>query len=132
MKKSATSREASSEKTTVSAISPNTCPAMPSTNTMGKNTAIVVRVEAKTAPPTSETPRMVAALRSSPSSWQRKMLSSTTIELSTSMPIPSASPPREMMLSETSLKYMGANVATTETGIVMLIMNVFPSFLRNR
>jgi len=40
-------------------------------------------------------PSMAADFGSCPASRRRKMLSSTTIELSTSIPIPSASPPNE-------------------------------------
>jgi len=71
MKKSATTSEASRLKTTLSARSPKTCPATPSTKTMGKKTAIVVSVEATTAPPTSSAPRTEASRGPSPSSRQR-------------------------------------------------------------
>ena len=69
--KRATPSDASRENTTVSAISPKICPATPSTKTIGKNTATVVRVDANTAPPTSPVPRTVALTRSSPSSRHR-------------------------------------------------------------
>ena len=69
--KSATTRDASREQTTASARSPKTCPATPSTKTMGRNTATVVRVLAMTAAPTSWVPRMAAAMISSPSSRHR-------------------------------------------------------------
>ena len=98
MRNSATTSDASSEMTTARPRSPNACPATPSTKTMGKKTAMVVRVEATTAPRTSEVPRTAAAWISSPSSRQRKIDSSTTIDESTSMPMPSASPPSDMML----------------------------------
>ena len=51
-----TMSEARSENVTVRAMSLNSCPAMPSTKTMGKKTATVVRVEAVTAPATSVVP----------------------------------------------------------------------------
>jgi len=60
MRNKATAREANKEKTTVIAMSPKTCPATPSTKTIGKKTAMVVNVDANTAPPTSPTPRIVA------------------------------------------------------------------------
>ena len=131
MKYSATPNEASSENTTVSAISPKICPATPSTKTMGKNTVIVVSVEANTAVPTSRVPRMVAWIRSSPSSRQRKMLSSTTIELSTSIPTPRASPPSDMILSDTSNMYIGAKVAMIDTGIVRPTISVWTTLRKN-
>ena len=49
VKVSATTSETSSENVTVSAWSPNSCPATPSTKTMGTKTQIVVRVLAVTA-----------------------------------------------------------------------------------
>ena len=131
MKNSATPNEANSENTTVSAMSPKICPATPSTKTMGKNTVIVVSVEANTAVPTSLVPRMVAWTRSSPSSRQRKMLSSTTIELSTSIPIPRANPPSDMILSDTSNMYIGAKVAMIDTGIVRPTIRVWTTLRKN-
>ena len=95
---------------------------MPSTKTMGKNTAIVVNVEATTALPTSPVPRTVAAIKSSPSSRQRKMLSNTTIELSTNMPTPSANPPNDMMLSDTPRRFRGAKVTKMEIGMLIALM----------
>ena len=125
-------REASREKTTVRAMSPKTWPATPSTKTMGRNTATVVRVEAPTAMPTSCVPRTTAVRRSSPSSRQRKMLSSTTMPLSTNMPTPRASPPSEMMLSETPAMYMGAKVAMIESGMERPMMTVWTTLRRKR
>ena len=52
----ATSRLASSEKAMVSPMSAKRSRAMPWTNTMGKNTQIVVSVEANSAPETDFTP----------------------------------------------------------------------------
>ncbi len=113
-------------------MSLKTWPATPSTKTIGKKTAIVVSVEAITAPPTSPVPRTTASTRESPSSRQRKIDSRTTIELSTSIPIPSAKPPRDMMLSETPNNIIGAKVATTDTGIVRPIRIVDFRLLRNK
>ena len=90
---------------------------MPSTKTIGKNTATVVSVEATTAPPTSRVPRIAAARASSPSSRHRTIDSSTTIALSTSMPIPRASPPSDITFSETPSSRIGAKVAITESGM---------------
>jgi len=66
-----TTKEASREKVTVSAISLNSCPAIPSTKTIGKNTATVVKVEAVTAPATSEVPFKAELYRSAPFSLYR-------------------------------------------------------------
>ena len=57
----ATSREATREKVTVRAWSRKSCPATPSTKTMGTKTQIVVRVAAITAEPTSPAPRRAAS-----------------------------------------------------------------------
>ena len=57
---SATARLASSENVMVSARSVNSCFVMPSTNTMGKNTHTVVRVEAVMAPSTCPAPATAA------------------------------------------------------------------------
>ena len=132
IKNNATANEVNSANTTVSDISPNTWPAMPWTNTMGKKTAMVVSVEAKTAPPTSLVPRMEARWIESPSSRHRKMLSNTTMELSTSIPTPSASPPRDIMLRDTSNRYIPAKVATMETGMATLMIRVWAILRRNR
>ncbi len=61
---SATISETTSENVTVSAWSPNSCPATPSTNTIGTKTQIVVRVLAITARDTPPAPSR-AAFRSS-------------------------------------------------------------------
>ena len=58
---SAATREPNSEKVTVKARSLHICPAMPITNIIGKNTAMVVRVEPVMAPLTSEAPYMLAS-----------------------------------------------------------------------
>ena len=71
MNNTATINEAINDVTTVKPRSLNTWPANPSTNTIGKNTQIDVRVEAITAPRTSLVPRMAALRTESPSSRQR-------------------------------------------------------------
>ena len=50
--------------------------------------------------------------------------------LSTNMPTPRARPPREMMLSETSLINIGAKVATMEMGIQTPMMSVWARLRR--
>ena len=73
-------------------------------NSSGRNTTSVVNVLATIAEATSLVPSMAAVTRSQPSSRFRKMLSRTTIELSTSKPTPSASPPNEIMFRVKPLK----------------------------
>ena len=65
-----------------------------------------------------EVPRTAAAATSSPSSRQRKIDSSTTIEESTSMPMPRASPPSDMMFSVTPSRCSGAKVISSEIGML--------------
>ena len=60
----------------------------------GKNTVIVVSVEAKTAAPTG---RAAHIARNVAPSSQRKILSRTTMELSTNIPTPSAKPPKDII-----------------------------------
>ncbi len=127
----ATTSEASRLKVTVRAWSRKSCPAMPSTKTMGRNTATVVRVEATTAPPTSAVPLMAAAYRDCPICFLRKIDSSTTIELSTSMPMPRVNPPSDMMFSEMSSLYMATKVATTEMGMLVAMIRVLRRSRRN-
>ena len=99
-------------------------------NTIGKNTAIVVSVAATTADATSLVPLRAASRMFSPCSFLRTMFSSTTIELSTSMPTASAIPPRDMMFSDTSLRYISRNVPITETGIATPVIVVARESLR--
>ena len=83
---------------------------------------MVVSVDAVIADWTSSAPAVAACTAPSPSSDRcRKMFSSTTIELSTSMPTPSASPPRLMMLRLTPAASMSEKVPTTEIGIARAI-----------
>ena len=132
MNVSATASEASRAKVTVRAWSVKIWPATPSMNTMGKNTAMVVRVEAVTAMPTSDAPRRADSTMESPSSRHRNMLSSTTMALSTSMPMPRASPPSDMMLSVVSLKNIRMKVISTDTGMATPTIKVLLRLRRNR
>jgi len=132
MRKRATSRAASREMTTASPRSPNACPATPWTKTMGRKTAMEVKVEATTAIRTSAVPRRAAVRRSSPSSRHREMDSSTTMDESTSMPMPRARPPRDMMLSETPSTFSGAKVTSRETGMLTAMITVGRTRLRKR
>jgi len=59
------------------------------------------------------------------------MFSRTTMALSTSMPTPRASPPRVIRFKVNPLKYIKANVAITEIGMVVAIMAVLGMLRRN-
>jgi hypothetical protein len=99
----AATSDARSEKTTASAWSRKIWPAEPSTKTIGRNTTTVVSVEANTLRPISRVPFTAAWNTPSPSSRRRVTASRTTIELSTSMPTPSARPPKDMTFSDTPI-----------------------------
>ncbi len=114
----------SNANVTVSAWSRKSWPAIPDMKTIGKKTAIVVSVAATTADATSEVPFLAASTIPSPCSRFRTMFSSTTMELSTSMPTARAMPPSDMMFSDTSLVYINRNVPMTEIGIAMLTIVV--------
>ena len=104
---------------------------MPLMKTIGKKTAIVVSVAAMTAPETSAVPFLAASRVLSPCSLFRKMFSSTTMALSTSMPTASAMPPSDMMLSEISFAYISKKVPMTEIGIATAMIEVARESRRN-
>ena len=60
------------------------------------------------------------------------MFSSTTMELSSSIPMPSASPPSVMMFSVNPPKYIRPNVAMMDTGIAMAMMVVLRKSRRKK
>jgi len=74
--------------------------ASPRRKITGRNTTTVVSVEATTGATTSVVPTRAAAFPTRPSSRCRKMFSNTTIEVSTSMPMPSARAPSVIRLRE--------------------------------
>ncbi len=127
----ATHKDPINEKVTVKASSLNNCPAIPTTKTMGRNTAIVVSVEATIALDTSSAPSPAASSADFPSSLCLKMFSITTIALSTSIPTPSANPPSDIMFIDSPPKYM--NVKTTMIDIGMLNVTIAEAlkFLKN-
>ena len=114
-----TMSEMSCAKVTVSAWSRNSCPAMPLTNTIGKNTATEVSVEAVTAVATSAVPSRAASMVDSPASLRRAMASRMTTELSINMPTESAMPPSDITFSVRSKAYIITKMPTTVTGITM-------------
>ncbi len=60
------------------------------------------------------------------------MFSSTTMALSTSMPMPSASPPRVIRFRVNPPKYISAKVATTEMGMAVAMMAVLRMLRRKK
>jgi hypothetical protein len=90
---SAISNEHSSANTTTSASSWNKVAVVERMNITGRKITQVVSVEAMMAPVTCRAPRSALASGAMPFWRCRTMFSSTTIELSTIMPTPSAMPP---------------------------------------
>src|SRR5699024_6343420 len=113
----ATTREAISENDTVKASGVNKSDAIPCVNTIGKNTTNVVVVDAITAGVSSAAPLVADSNKLCPRCLYEYIFSKITIELSTIIPIPSASPPSVNMLSVSPVKYMSAKVEIIAIGI---------------
>ncbi len=120
----ATNSAMPSEKTTTTESCLKRMLDTPLRNRSGTKTAICVRVEATIADHTSSQPSMDAWTRSLPISMWRNVFSRTTMEASTIMPIPRASPPNVSVFSVKPLKYSSANVPMTEIGIDAQMMSV--------
>ena len=131
IRNTATARDASSDSTTVKAMPSIRRAASPSTNSTGRKTTQVVSVLATIAPATWPVPLAAASSGESPAPRRRYMDSTTTMALSTSMPTPSASPPRVTTLRLWSAKFMPNNVAKTETGTAAATIMVAPGERRN-
>ena len=99
---------------------------------MGRNTTRVVSVLATIAAVTSSPPSTAASWGGIPDSVYRKIFSSTTMALSTSIPMPRANPPRLMRFKVKPPKYMRVKVAITEIGIAVATTIVLRIFLRKR
>ena len=91
---------------------------------------MVVKVDAIMAPPTSAVPLMAASFTETPCSICRKIFSTTTIALSTSIPAPNARPPKVIIFRVKPLKYIRLNVATMDIGIAKAIIAV--TFMRRK
>ncbi len=125
-------RLASSEYAIVSPMSTKSCLVMPSVNTIGAKTQIVVSVEAIIAPATSLAPSIAAARILLPSPRNLYIFSITTMELSTSIPIPSASPEREIIFKVTPLKYMHTIAVTRLMGMEKATTSVGRKSFKNK
>ncbi|MNN06736.1 hypothetical protein D3C81_1195370 [compost metagenome] len=80
------------------------------------NTAARTEVMAMIGPVTSSMARRAACRGGSPFSMWRSTFSTTTIASSTTMPIDSTNPNNDRVLSEKPIRYMTANVPTSDTG----------------
>ncbi len=88
------------------------------------NTAAIEKVAAMAASAISWVPRWAAVNGSSPSSWWRKMFSSTTMASSITTPTDSASARVVRLLSENPKMRMKPKVAISEVGMASETMKV--------
>ena len=98
-------------------ISENNWPASSSISQMGAKTIMVVRVEARMEDQTSLTPLRAASTRPIPLRRSFSILSSTTIALSTVIPMAKATPAREMTLMVRSAASKLIKAEIVQTGI---------------
>ena len=119
-----TTRDAARQKVMESAIGTSSSLTMPVVKTIGRKTQIVVSVDETIAPVTCFAPWTEACGAAIPRPRSRKMFSMTTIELSTSMPTPSARPDSVIMLSDSLQKYMSTIVTMTDSGMPSATRNV--------
>ena len=94
--------------------------------------AAVVAVEATSAPQTSPIPWNAASLGSLTLSRQVSMLSSETMELSSTMPIAKVMPARETTFTERPSSTMPSAVPKTQMGIERLTRKLAPALRRKR
>ena len=110
----------------------NIMPASPPDRAIGRYTTILVRVDAITARPTSLLPFMAASSAFRPCLFRVNIFSSTTTELSTSIPMASVSEPSVSMFSDMSRTFITQNVARIDVGIEIPITSVDLIFLRKK
>ena len=105
---------------------------VPLVNTIGKKTQIVVNVDAIIAPATCFVPCTAALGAAASLPRSLNMFSMTTIELSTSIPIPNDRPDRVIILSDRFEKYMRTIAKRTDSGILIPTSSVGLTSLRKR
>ena len=127
----ATTREASRQKEIDRAMGTSSSLTVPLVKTMGRNTHTVVRVEAMIAPVTCFVPWTAARGAGRPLPLRRKIFSITTMELSTSMPMPSERPDRVIMFRVRPAKYIRTIANNTDRGILMPTTTVGRKSRRN-
>src|SRR5690625_1204958 len=128
----ATTNDAINENETVNAKGVNKSDAMPSTNTMGKNTTNVVVVDAMTAGANSLAPLIALSISEWPFCRYVYICSKITIELSTIIPTPNARPPRVRIFNVSPVKYIKVNVEIMAIGIDTPITIVALTLFRNK
>ena len=115
----------------VTAKSANNCPASSPRNTIGRNTATVVTVEANKAPQTWLVPSNDATSGSLPCSRKRTIFSSTTIDASSTMPTAKAKPASEMTFSVLPVISRTIKLVSKHAGIEIATNNVVRRRLKN-
>jgi hypothetical protein len=115
----------------VSARSANSCPSVFFMKITGRNTMIVVSVEAKSAGQTWIAPSSAACAGEAPRSRRSRMLSSTMVAASSVMPTANAMPAIEITFSVWPVTSMTSTVASTLTGIAMPTRSVERNWRRN-
>jgi len=93
-------------------------------NTMGVNTSTVVNVDARTAGQTCWAPSTAARMRSTPLRRSCSMLSSTTMALSSVMPMAKATPAKEMTLMLRPVASRPMKAAMVQSGMPMTPISV--------
>ena len=93
---------------------------MPLMKISGTKTAQVVSTDESIGAITSCVPRTTASVSGSPRDQRAVMLSTTMIELSTIMPMPSTSPDSEMMLIEMCIRKKTSTEMISVTGMVRI------------
>ncbi len=106
--------------------------AIPSESAIGKNTSTVVRVDATTARKISLEALFAATIGSGSSCLILKMSSSTTMELSTSIPTQIVSAHRVIRFKVISSASITAKAASRDVGMDRAMMSVVLTFLRKR
>ena len=101
----------------------NSC-TVPDVKTIGKKTQIVVTVEDVMAPATCLAPCTAALGAVIPCPLSLKMFSITTIELSTSIPMPSDRPDSVMIFSDRFEKYIRTIANNTDSGMLIATRTV--------
>ncbi|MBA7677721.1 hypothetical protein ES703_85984 [subsurface metagenome] len=116
-------------KQIVRASSLKRAPVIPGINTMGRKTKRVVIVEPKVEEPISRVWRAMSS-----GFWVSCLIrfSSTTMLLSTIIPIPIAIPEREMIFIEISVKYMNKKTPAIDTGTDVMEMSGMTGLLKKR
>ena len=118
MRVSASTSDAATVVTTLKLRSRNNAAARPRTKMIGPNTSTVVRVPANSGAATSSVPVTAASNSDIPSSRRRPTDSATTMAVSTSKPVPRASPPSDNTLMDTSSACRATSAINTDNGTV--------------